>query len=353
EITAVLDHDEADLLMAVYGVTSQGNFEETGATVLNIARPVAEIAAQRGLPVEEIERRVADARMALFAARSRREWPATDDKIITAWNGLMLRAFAEAAAAFDSEAYTEMAVNNAAFILERLRDGDGRLLRTYRADRAHIPAYLEDYACLAAGLLAVYEVTFDRQWFVAARALTDQMIALFADDDEGGFYDTAHDHEQLISRPRELLDNATPAGNSVAAEVLLWLAALTGEHHYRARAERYLLTLAPVMAQQPSAFGHLLCGLDRWLSSSQEIAVVGDLLDPDTMELLTTVRARYRPNTVVACAAPNDEQTINTIGLLADRQQIAGVATAFVCSNFTCQLPVTDPAALAVQLGDA
>ncbi len=353
EIAAVLDPEDADLVMAIYGVTPTGNFETTGATVLSIIHPVAEVATQRGLPVEEVERRLADARMALFAARSRRVWPATDDKIITAWNGLMLRAFAEAAAAFDSETYAEMAVNNAGFILEHLRDDEGQLLRTYRAGKAHIAAYLEDYACLAAGLLAVYEVTFDRQWFIAARALVDQMIALFADDQEGGFYDTAHNHEQLISRPRELLDNATPAGNSVAAEVLLWLAALTGEQHYRARAERYLLALAPVMAHQPSAFGHLLCGLDRWLSPSQEIVVVGDLLDPDTLELLATVRARYRPNTVVACAAPNDAQTIGMIGLLADRQQIAGVATAFVCSNFACQLPVTDPAALAVQLGDA
>ena len=353
EIDAVLDPAEAELFKTVYGVTLQGNFEESGATVLHLARTVAEVARAKGIAPEEAERRLADARMALYAARSRRVWPSTDDKIITAWNGLMLRAFAEAAAAFDSEAYAEMAVNNATFILDKLRNDQGRLLRTYRGGTAHVPAYLEDYAALAMGLLALYEATFDPQWFVAGRELADQMIALFADDAEGGFYDTANDHEQLISRPRELLDNATPAGNSIAVEVMLWLAALTGEQSYRARAERFLLRLAPTMAQQPSAFGHLLCSLDRWLTPSQEIAILGDALDPDTADLLATVRARYRPNAVIANATPGDMQAQAAIPLLADREQIGGLATAFVCSGFACQLPVTDPAALAAQLGDA
>ena len=353
EIAAVLDHDEADLFMAVYGVTPRGNFEQTGATVLHIDRPVAEVAAARGIALEEAERRLADARMALFAARSRRIWPHTDDKIVTSWNGLMLRTFAEAAAVFDSETYAEVATNNATFLLEHLRGADGRLQRTYRAGRAHLPAYLEDYAALALGLLALYEATFDTRWFDAARTFADELIVRFADEEDGGFYDTAADHEQLISRPREVLDNATPAGNSLATELLLLLNAFTGDTTYHARAERYLLRLAQTMAQQPSAFGHLLCGLDRWLSPSQEIAVIGDIGDPDTLELLATIRARYRPNSVVASAGPLDTHASAAIALLANRQQIAGVATAFVCAGFTCQLPVTDLAALAAQLGDA
>lgn len=353
EIAQVLDADDAALFNAVYGVNEEGNFEEggPGATVLAVQRSVAEVASARSMSQEEAERRLAEARMALSAARSRRVWPGIDDKIVTSWNGLMLRAFAEAATAFDSETYAEVAINNAAFILDRLRDDNGRLLRTYRGGRAHVPAYLEDYAALAAGLLATYEATFDVRWLSAARELADRFITLFADEADGGFYDTAHDHEQLISRPRELTDNATPSGNSLAVEVLLWLAALTGEASYHARAEGILLALAPTMVQQPSAFGNMLCHLDRWLTPSQEIAIVGDLDDRATLDLIGRVRARYRPNAVVACAAPGSVET-TIIPLLADRPQIDGLATAYVCSGFTCQFPVTDEGDLAEQLGD-
>jgi uncharacterized protein YyaL (SSP411 family) len=352
EIHAVLDADDAALFSAIYGVTDEGNFEHSGATVLHLAQPVAEAAAAHGLTIEDAEQRLADARMALYAARSRRIWPGLDDKIVTAWNGLMIRAFAEAAEAFDSVTYAEAATNSAAFLLERLRDENGRLLRTYRSGRAHIAAYLEDYAALTLGLLATYEATFELRWYEAAVALADEMIAWFADESEGGFFDTASDHEQFVGRPRDLTDGAIPAGNSLAVEALLWLAALTGEQHYRVRAETILLALAPVMAQQPLAYGHFLCDLDRWLSPSQEIAIIGDSKDDDTVDMLATFRSRYRPNAVIACAPPGDRAT-EVIPLLRDREQLMNVTTVYVCSGFACQLPVTDPAALAVQLGDA
>jgi uncharacterized protein YyaL (SSP411 family) len=352
EIREVLDDSDADLMMAVYGVTEGGNFEGTGASVLHQERTVTEAAAILNMNAEEADRRLAAARMALSTARSRRVWPGTDDKIVTAWNGLMLRAFAEAAAVFDSHTYAEVATNNATFLLNTLRTKDGRLLRTARDGKAHIPAFLEDYACLAAGLLATYEATFDARWFVAARDLADQMIALFADENEGGFFDTASDHEALVGRPREITDNATPSGNSMAAEVLLWLAALTGESGYRARAERLLLKLAPMMVQHPRGFGNFLCVLDRWLAPSQEVAIIGALEEPETEDLISTVRARFRPNTVMACAAPDDIVANEAIALLAGRPSLDGLSTAYVCANFTCQLPVTDPDELAEQLGD-
>jgi uncharacterized protein YyaL (SSP411 family) len=352
EIRAVLDDAEADLFMAAYGVTAEGNFEQTGASVLHLEKPLADLANERGMTPEEVESRLADARMALFAARSRRIWPALDDKIVTAWNGLMLRAFAEAASAFDSQTYAEVAANSAAYLLATMRGKDGQLLRTARGGTAHLTAYLEDYASLAAGLLATYEATFDPRWFIAARDIADQMIARFADEEEGGFFDTAHDHEQLIGRPRELYDNATPSGNSTAAEVLLWLAALTGEASYRERAERFLLKLAPKMAQQPSAFGNLLCALERWLAPSQEIAIIGDPQEQETLELIATVRTHYRPNAVVACAAPDNLAANEAIALLTGRPSLEGFSTAYVCSGFACKLPVTDPGALATQLGD-
>jgi len=353
EIQTILGEEMASLIIDTYGVTDEGNFEDSGASVLHLARPIDEVAAMHGITREEAEKSLADARLTLLTVRSRRVWPSTDDKILTAWNGLMLRAFAEAAEVFSSETYAEVAVNNATFLLEKLRSDQGRLLRTYRDGKAHLNAFLEDYAALALGLLATYEATFDPQWFAAARGLVDEMITYFADTEDAGFYDTAADHEQLVTRPRELLDNATPAGNSLAAEALLWLAAATGEQSYRDRAENYLLRLVPTMAQQPSAFGYLLCCLDRWLTPSQEVAIIGNLDDPDTTELLATIRARFRPNMVIACAGPADTEASRMIPLLNDRTQVAGVPTAFVCTGFTCQLPVTDPAALAAQLGDA
>lgn len=352
EIGAVLDADDAALFMAVYGITARGNFEASGASVLHLARPVAEVAAARSMSTEEAERRLADARMALFAARSRRVWPALDDKIITAWNGLMLRAFAEAATVFSADTYAKVAANNAAYLLEQLRDADGRLLRVARSGHTpHIPAYLEDYANLAAGLLATYEATFEPRWFLAARELVDQMIERF-DDGNGGFFDTSRDHEVLVGRPRELMDNAVPAGNSVAVEVLLWLSALTGERAYRARAERILVALAPTMAQQPLAFGYLLSTLDTWFAASREVAIIGDPGKEETLHLLAAVRARFRPGMVVACAAPEHAEAFAAVPLLADRTQISGQPTAYVCANFVCNLPVTDPERLALQLDE-
>jgi uncharacterized protein len=351
EIRAVLDKD-ASLFMAAYDVTEDGNFENTRTTVLHRARPIAAIASEMGISPDDAERYLAEARLALYAARSRRIWPNIDDKIITAWNGLMLRAFAEASEVFSSETYAEVAVTNAAFLLEKLRDENGRLQRTYRKGIAHQPAFLDDYAALALGLLATYEATFDPQWFTAGRQIVDEMILRFADDEDCGFYDTADDHEQLVTRPREIMDNATPSGNSLAAEALLWLAAITGDQGYRDRAERYILRLAPTIAQQPSYFGHLLSILDRWLSPSQEVAIIGDLEHPDTLDLLAIVRARYRPNTVVAVASPVDAVAIEAVPLLAGRTQLAGAPTAFVCSGFACRLPVNEPLELATQLGD-
>ncbi len=352
EIGAVLDEDDALLWMAVYGVTPEGNFEDSGDSVPHVTRPVAEVALERGLEPAEAERRLADARLALFTARSRRVWPALDDKILTVWNGLMMRAFAEAANVFSSATYAEVARNNAEFLLNHLLDDQGRVLRSYRSGQSKIAGFLEDYASLALGLLATYEATFELRWFVAAKETIDHMLERFSDEDGVGFYDTASDHEQLIGRPRELMDNATPSGTSLAVEALLWLAALTGEQQYHARATQLLTVLAPAMAQQPLAFGNLLCALDRWLSPSQEIAIIGDPLSDMAQPLLSTVRGRFRPHTVVACAGPEDAAARQVIPLLADRSMVDDRPTVYVCEQFTCQMPVVNPVALAETLGD-
>ena len=233
------------------------------------------------------------------------------------------------------------------------RPGEGwRLLRSYKDGQAKFNAYLEDYAFYADGLLALYEATFDPRWFEAARGLAQTIVEQFADEEGGGFFDTSADHETLLTRPKDLYDNATPAGNSVAVEVLLRLAAYTGEGAYRERAERYLSALAASVAQHPGAFGRLLSALDFAIGPVQEVALVGDPAGPDTRDLLAALYARYDPNRVLALRPPGAEGDTVTglIPLLEGRTAIEGRATAYVCQHFACRLPVTTPEALLSQL---
>ncbi|MDQ3701171.1 MAG: thioredoxin domain-containing protein, partial [Chloroflexota bacterium] len=258
-------------------------------------------------------------------------------------------------------------IANAEFVVTRLRapatesttastPGEGapsgwRLLRSYKDGQAKFNAYLEDYACYADGLLALYEATFDVRWYTAAQGLAETMVAQFADAAGGGFFDTSADHERLLTRPKDLYDNATPAGNSVAADVLLRLDAYSGESR-SAPAEALLHGLAGAMAQHPTAFGRLLGALDFTLGPTKEIAIIGEPDAPETQALLDVVFQRYLPNRVVALASPGaaGATAVDRIPLLADRPQQDGRATAYVCEHFTCQLPATEPEALARQL---
>lgn len=347
EIEQALSPEDAKLLMTCYGVTPQGNFE--GKNILHVTVEPQQLAETMLLGVEEVQATLHNARTELFNWREHRVKPGRDEKILTAWNGLMLRSFAEAARYLKRDDYLTVAKTNAAFLLRELRKDD-RLLRTYKDGQAKLNGYLEDYACLADGLLALYEATFETHWFTAAQSLMEQAITLFADDANGGFFDTGTDHEALINRPKDIMDNATPAGNSVAIEVLLKLAAWTGSRSYGQRADDYLRGLADLMVQHPQAFGHVLGALDLAISGSKEIAILGSPSAPDAQALLAEVNRHYRPNSVIACAAPDDQETIQAIPLLADRPLNDGKATAYVCQNFACQAPVNTPQALAQQL---
>jgi uncharacterized protein len=220
------------------------------------------------------------------------------------------------------------------------------LLRSWKDGRAKLNGYLEDYACVIDGLLALYETTFEVRWFVAARELADTMLAHFVDA-SGGFFDTSDDHEALVTRPQDLQDNAVPSGNALAATVLLRLAAFTGENTYFKRSELMLGRLQPAMIQAPTAFAQWLCALDFALSQPREIAIMGDPQSMDVRALLKVVFAGYRPNQVVAVAPAARS---SPVPLLANRAAIGGEATAYVCRHFTCQQPVTDATALARQL---
>ena len=328
EIAEILGADEARVFNSYYDVSEAGNFEEKN--ILNVKNPAA------SAPGSEAKKK-------LFVVREKRIKPFRDEKILTAWNGLMLAAFSEAAAVLDSVEYLEIAKANAEFILQNLVDGGGesstpqvRLLRTWKNGEAKLNAYIEDYANLADGLIELFQVSGEVRYLSEAKRLADEMITEFWDEENGGFFFTANDHEKLIVRNKDFYDNATPSGNSVAADVLLRLAKLTGEEKY----ERFGLTVLRLAAAQlrrhPQGFGRVLSTIEFYLSKSKEIVLIGD----DDGEFARQVWSDYLPAKVVVSSGPSGENA-GLIPLLAERKMIDGKATAYVCENFTCQMPVT------------
>jgi uncharacterized protein YyaL (SSP411 family) len=346
EIRDVLGEDAA-LFEAAYGVTESGNWE--GHTILSRVRDDSALAKDFGLTDEQVGGRLETARTRLLARRDTRPQPGRDDKSLAAWNGLMLAALADASRAFGRHDYRAAATRAAAFLLREMRDAEGRLHRSFKDGRAMHNGVLEDYTHLTDGLLALYEATFDEQWFVAARELMDRVIQHFADP-AGGFFDTSDEHEALITRPKNLQDNALPSGNAMAAAVLLRLAALTGEGRYRETAERAIGLVAPAISRYPQALAHWLNALDFALAPVVEVAIAGDPAAADGRALLEVLERTYRPWQVVAASVSPGR---SAVPLLADRIAINGRATAYVCRNFACRLPATDPGALAEQLAAA
>ena len=340
--------DDAELVMGYYGVTEGGNFE--GANILHIPRSPEDYARQRGVSGDALADAVERARSLLLDARRQRIHPLRDDKVLTSWNGLMLRAFAEAGAALGRADYLESARDNAGFLLDTMRDGNGRLLRTWRNGQAKLLGYLEDYSCLADGLISLHEATLEPHWLQEAVALAEAMINLFWDDTVGGFYDTGSDHETLVIRPRDVFDNAQPCGGSVATDVLLRLAALTGNDDYSTKGATPLRALQQLLGRAPGATGHWLGALDFYVSLPKEIVIVGPPEHPDTAALLAAVGARYLPNRVVVGMSDPVAPPVEGSPLLEQRGMQDGRPTAYVCEHYVCQLPVTGSDELARQL---
>ena len=347
QIEAALIPDDAKLAMRLWDVTEAGNFE--GENILNVTRPPEAVAAEFGLTPDSLEGLIEAIKSRLLEVRGERVRPERDEKILAAWNGLMLRSFALAARVTGQEEYRVAAEKNANFILENLKE-NGRLHRSYKDGRARFNGYLEDYAMVADGLLALYEATFETRWLVEADALCDAITELFWDRESGSFYDTPTDHETLITRPRDIYDNAAPSGTSVAVDVLLKLALLLDRNDYRQKAEAVLEASSGGMEKVPAAFGRLLSALDFSMSRACEVSIVGDPESSDTRALVETVHAQYIPNKVVAGRSPDDEEAAGLIPLLADRPMRDGEATAYVCEGYACKSPTTDPEELARQL---
>ena len=346
EITEILGDERARIVSRVYGVADEGNFE--GKSILHKAESADKVANEFGMSRDDLDVIVDESKRLLLEARNQRVEPLCDDKILTEWNGLMLHAFAEAGAVLSDQRYVEIARANASFLLGSVRR-EGRLLRTYRDGEAKLNAYLADYAALIDGLIALHEADRDPTWLTEAVALAKQMVALFWDDAAEQFYDTGSDHERLVVRPRDETDNALPSGVAMAVDVMLRLAVVTDDREFESKAAKSFRSVKYLMAHHPMAVGHWICALDFHFSRPKEIAVVGRRDRADTRRLIEKVFKRYLPNRVLVSFDPTVAELLES-PLIAERQMLGGAATAFVCENYVCKLPTSNPEELALQL---
>ncbi|MBI4220284.1 MAG: thioredoxin domain-containing protein, partial [Chloroflexi bacterium] len=351
EIGRVLGPELAKIAKQYWAVAEDGNFE--GRNILWMPEDDEPVAAALGMKTDELRVAIGEARGKLLKERERRVRPGLDDKVLTSWNALALKGFAEAGAAFGKPHFLEIATRNAEFLLGNLV-ADGRLLRTWKATgadgggQAKLKGYLEDYAYLTDALTVLYEATFRQKWLDEAVRLADSLIDLFWDPDAEAFFDTGRDHEQLVVRPRDIFDNATPCGSSAASLSLLRLAKLTGRNEFERHAAASIRSVYDILSRSPAGFGTWLAAIDFYVSTTREIAIIGPQADKATSRLVRTVWERYLPNRVLAGAdAPVRD---GPSPLLADRKLVDGKPAAYVCENYVCKLPVTDPDALLAQL---
>lgn len=332
-----IDLNILSLFKSVYRIEGDGNFE--GKFVFQRSKSWEDLSQHFQLPGEVIRNLLSEIHQHLKQLRDKRIRPGTDDKVLVSWNGLALQAFAEAARYLKRSDYLEIARHNADFLLTELHTGE-RLLRSWRNGQAQHNAYLEDYASLALGLLALYQSDPDPYWFNSAQQLAQEMIDHFRDS-QGGFFDTRDDHDPLLLRPKDIQDNATPSGNALACQVLLELSAFTGNGEFRDQAEKMLRGVASFAERYPTAFSRWLCAMDFALAEVKDVAILGEAGEPNTQALVDAVWLQYRPHLVLAQSGipPAD----NSPALLFDRPLIGDKATAYVCQGFVCQQPVTDP----------
>jgi uncharacterized protein YyaL (SSP411 family) len=323
EVMELLGDEEGRVFCALYDITDRGNWE--GHNILNVPREPASVAADLGITLDQLADIASRGKCKLYGVRAKRVWPGRDEKILASWNGWMLAAFAEAALAFGR--YDDVVRKNADFLLGRI--SNGRLVR-----HAKIPGLLEDYAGVAWGLTLAYEATGERRYLDGAKALADAILERFRDEENGGFYDTPVDHEKLITRPKDLFDNATPAGSSVAADVLLRLALLFGNEQYARVATEALELEWPITEKYPSGFGFLL-GVCEWRAGQpKEIALTGD-----ATALLRAIGETFVPHRVLVSGTQSSD-----LPLMENRP--GDKTLAYVCIGYACEEPTADPARL-------
>ena len=335
EVERILGTELAEIACRYWDVSDPGNFEQRN--ILHVTLDLAPLAKLFRRDEAEMRRLIADAQAKLFAARERRVKPGRDDKILTSWNGLMISAFAKAAALFDDELYRRVATEAVVFVEGKLQRAD-RLLSTYKDGVAKLNGYLDDYAFFAAALLDVFEAVQDRRYLGAAAKLADSMMEHFWDERAGAFFFTSDDHEALIVRTKPSFDGSIPSGNSVALHTLLRLYHYTGRPAYLERAEALLRLFAGAMQQQPFGFANMICAFDFYARGPREIVVVAQP-GSETRALLARIRATFMPNHTLVVVDPADPWALPP--LLAGKMQIDGRPTVYVCHKMTCSPPAT------------
>ncbi len=348
EITEILGNELGHIFCTFYDVTEGGNFE--ARNILNTPQTRKDVAQQLGISVEELNAKLEEGRRRLLVEREKRVKPGRDEKILTSWNGLMLVGFALAGRILNREDFLKTAQDNAHFILQRMRR-NGKLLRVYKDGQAKILGYLEDYANFIEGLLTLYEATGESKWIEPAEVLTDFLLEQFWDPNESSFSLTGKDHELLITPVKDYYDNATPSGNSVAVLNLLRFSVLSGKKHYRKIAATNLDTMAAVLTRYPGGFGYLLLGVDFFVGPVKEIAIVGEMGDPRTRELLSAIFQEFLPNKVLAFSSGRAAETTNLFPWLEGKTLMEGKPAVYVCENYTCRAPVDSREGLRSLLG--
>jgi uncharacterized protein YyaL (SSP411 family) len=346
EIIGRLGPEDARVFNYCYDVTPRGNWE--GHAILNRPKNSAQAAKVLGIPELELDEILARCRRTLYDVRRQRIAPGRDDKILVAWNGLMIAAMAQGCAVVRESRYAAAAEGAAAFVLERMRDDRRRLLHSYKDGRAQINAFLDDYACLIDGLVELYQATFAPRWLTSAVELAEQMIARFADSHRGGFFYTSDDHEQLIARSRDAQDSATPSGNGMAATALVKLGRITGRSDLEDAGYRTLQSLSGIMAEQPRASAQALLALDFVLGPAPEIVLIDGRDRAETDGVLQNLNSRFIPNKVIVRSMqPETAEAPELLKpLLAGRTASDGQATAFICDHGACGLPIVGTTAI-------
>jgi uncharacterized protein len=343
EVTRHLGEERGSLFCRFYHITEKGNFEE-GRSILHVPRALQVFAEKEGMDIRKLEKIMEDARRKLFAIRKRRIHPQKDDKILTSWNGLMITAFARGYQVFGNQAYADAARRAADFVLKNLRTSFGRLLRRYRQGDAAYPGYLDDYAFLIAGLLDLYEATFEVSYLEEAVQLNESMIDIFWDKQGGGLYFSGQGNESLIMRSKEVYDGALPSGNSVAALNFLRLSRMTGNIKLEQRAEQLISAFSKQVADQPMAHTQLLIALDFMIGPSQEIVIAGDATLANTQTMVRAIQRSFLPNTVVLLRLQGREgKRLSSLSPFVEAMSsIHNQPTVYVCENYACKAPIKD-----------
>ena len=343
EVREVLGSDPAELFCHFYNITPEGNFEH-GRSIPHITFHLQALAQQKGMDVGELERQLHESRQKLFALRERRIHPLKDDKILTAWNGLMIAALAKGYQALGDGNCIDAACRAADFVLSRLRSDTGRLYRRYRHGEVAFPGFLDDYAFLVWGLIELYESTFDVRYLEEAVKLNQDMLELFWDQQAGGLFYSAEDNEQLIVRDKEIYDGATPSGNSVAALNLLRLGRMTGDTTLEEKAEQLLRSFSGLVGDYPMAYTQFLNALDFALGPAQEVVIAGDRGHAATQAMIDILHRRFVPNRVLMLKPGGMEgaRLSALCGFTGALEPIGGQPAAYVCENYACKRPITD-----------